>query len=168
MEVYRLLNHCRDVCWRSMFAVGMAPAWHMPTANISDPDRGIAVSFQVVPPCDSPLRIAKFTKPAAPPTTGKFRGRRDSGVDSGTATRPRYAPPPSLPLLDTQTVLFRTQQQRNYEQPAVAAAAVKATVVVAAALAEATATSSSQCVRVRVSCRLLSRGPVQSGIRAHV
>ena len=69
-------NHCKDVCWRSMFAVGMAPAWHMPTANISDPDRGIAVSFQVVPPCDSPLRIAKFSKPAAPPTTGKFRGRR--------------------------------------------------------------------------------------------
>ena len=109
-----------------------------------------------VPSCDSPLRIAKFTKPAAPPTTGKFRGRRDSGVDSGTATRPRQAPPPSLPLLDTQTVLFRTQQQRNYEQPAVAAAAVKATVVVvAAAFAEAAATSSSQCVRVRVSCRLL-------------
>ena len=69
--------------------VGMAPARHMPTANISDPNRGIAVSFQVVPPCDSPMRIAKFTKPAAPPTTGKFRGRRDSGVDSGTATRPR-------------------------------------------------------------------------------
>merc|ERR1712166_1026891 len=31
---------------------------------------------QVVPRCDSPLRIAKFSKPAAPSTTGKFRGRR--------------------------------------------------------------------------------------------
>jgi len=49
-----------------MFAVGMASAWHMPTANTSDPDRGIAVSFQVVPPCDSALGIAKFSSlPAA-------------------------------------------------------------------------------------------------------
>ena len=43
-------------------SLGRAPAWPMRMANISDLDRGIAVSFQVVPPCDSPLRIAEFSQ----------------------------------------------------------------------------------------------------------